>query len=936
LPIRIRLEGRLESGNFGRDFVIRILSGSVTIDNKSFNVQIDLGGNVGLNLITASSGRMNSTIINLEDDYILVIAATWSIRETGIIDLRFGYGENYPGFTGVIYGSGRQRVFIPIEAVGELVSSGSGVVITASGKALLGGWINVEQEGRLVVISKKLPFEGETIGLQVANPWQVGMWEDRDNYYVAVPKEDTITFFLSIDPKGKIYSLLDTYGLSTPQGFPVTVSSEKQEVNIIEILAGSISESLDRFVLQEKEFASQSGFDAEKYLRGVNYSILLLKESINALKKGDLEVGSGLFSRGIEKAKSSLEALSQAKSDCISMFLFLTVFTFFLSFIVSAIVEKKKTLVNLGLFTFLILVEIALIPQIRVAVSLFSPERIYRLSSTSLTLSLFTAVIVLLLIGMLIFEAKGTVFSDLFWYSVKNMRKRVARTVLTIITIAVVSAASSSLLATGTILNVRENIYPSTFRGISIGLHNTTVTYIFRGIGQGNDVLYQEFFEPLPEWQLRWLSNMDWVRKKYVVLASRTLVTFEEKRVTVYQVATNASTVNGVIVSPKLAELLGIKEGDSIILGGEKVDVKILNGTLMFIDGVPPDEFGDYLIVTGIEYATKPALLYRLILEGEVSEDIARQLLEASYDTEKRFYTADGEVTVQSFASFRVGFGSGSETKCFLIVGEFQYFVSSLDVIVLLGLSSLMIITTLLGSLHQRRGEYSTISSLGASPGHVSLLMLIEGLSYGLIGGVIGYVLSQFLQVYVSNPIAPIKSYVFSPMFASFLIAVVSSILGSIIPARRAILNVVPSQFLLRKIEEASIFEDHAEAVIPLRVLGDSEDFAKYVSSLTKRQPPMNQGPIYMWVSPHRENGKISRIEMVVSYRGERVAKYKVELLLPDNPGSTIRARLYSADGKWDIDHKFCAKEMLTVLREDLLQYVDWKKKQVLSLAKQQ
>lgn len=937
VPVRIHLEGRLDSGSVGGDFVLRIFSGSVTIDNRAFNVQIDLRRSAGLNLITASSGRMNSTIINLEGNYTLVLAATWNIKETGIISLRFGYGENYPGFTGVIYGSGRQMVYIPIEAVGELVFSGSRVTITASGKALLGGWGNIEQEGRLVVISKRLPVEGETVKLQAANPWQVGMWEDGNNYYVAVPKGATLTLFLSIDPKGNIYSLLSTYGLSPPQGLPVTISSEKQEVSVIDILADSISESLERFVLQEKEFASQSGFDAEKYLRGINYSILLLKESIGALKKGDLEAGSGLFKKGIGKAKSSLDALSQAKSDCISMFLFLTVFTFFLSFIVSAMVEKKKTLVNLGLFTVLILVEIALIPQIRVAVLLFSPERIYRLSSTSLALSLFTAVIVLLLIGMLIFEAKGTIFSDLFWYSVKNMRKRVPRTVLTIITIAVVSAASSSLLTTGTVLNIRENKYPSTFRGISISLHNTTVTRIFRGIGQQNDVLYQEFFEPLPEWQVRWLSNMDWVRKKYVVLASRTLVTFEEKRITVYQVATNASTIDGVIVSPKLAELFGIKEEDSIFLGGKKVDVKILNGTLMFIDGVPPDEFGDYLIVTSLEYVAKPASLYRLILEGDISEDVARQLLEASYDTGRSFYTADGEVTIQSFTSFRIGLGSGSETRCLLIVGEFQYFASSLDIIVLLGLSSLMIITTLLGSLHQRKGEYSTISALGASPGHVSLLMLIEGLSYGLIGGVIGYVLSQFLQVYISNPIAPIKSYVFSPMFASFLMAVVSSTLGGIIPARRAILKVVPSQFLLRKIEEANIFEDHAEAVIPLRILGDSEDFVKYVSSLTRRQPPMNQGPIYIWISPRRENGKTSKIEMVVSYRGERVAKYKVELLLPDNPGSTIRAILYSADGKWDIDHKFCVKEMLTVLREDLLQYVDWKKKQqVLSLVNQQ
>jgi len=933
VPARIFLKGRLESGSFSEGFVVRIFSGNITIDQKTFCISTEnvKGYEDRVNLIRFFYDKMNSTIINLEDNYMLTLAAKCSIQESGVIKLMFGSGEGYPGFTVVSYGSGRQAVYIPIEASGELIISGSQVVITAFGKAILRTWEQGEQEGGLVVISKEISVEEENVRIQLAGAdYRLGgMWEDSKNYYAIIPKGATLTLFLSTDQNGKIASLLSKYGLSTPQGIPFTISSEEKEVNVAYILAKHISEALRSFIIQEEEFASRTGFNAERYLREVNYSIILLEESMAAFEKKDFEVGFGLFNNGISKAEKSLEALSQAKSDCISMFLFLTVFTFFLSFIASAIIEKKRTVVNLTLFTVLIIAEIVLIPQIRVAISLFTPERIYKLSSSSLTLSLFTAVIVLLLIGMLIFEAKGTIFSDLFWYSVKNMRKRIPRTVLTIITIAVVSAASTSLLATGTILNIRETTYPSTFRGLSISLHNTTVTYVFRGIGQQNDVNYQEFFEPLSEWQVRWLSNMEWVEKKYVALASRTLVTFEEKRIIVFQIATNASTVEGVIVSPKLAELFGVREGDYIFLGGKKVDVRILNGSKVFIDGIPPDEFGDYFIVTSIEYSTKPASLYRLILEGNIAEETARQLLEASYDSSRRFYTADGEVTVQSFKSLRIGFGSGSDTTCMLIVGEFQYFTSSIDLFVLLGLSSLMIIATLLGSLYQRRGEYSTISALGASPGHVSLLVLIEGISYGLIGGVIGYVISQFLQVYVSNPIAPVQSYVFSPMFASFVMAVASSILGSIIPARNAILKVVPSQFLLRKIEEVNIFEDHAEAVIPLRILGDVEGFVEYATSLTRRPSPMNQGPIYIWVSPRRDKGKVSMIEMIVSYRGERVARYRVKLLLPENPGSTIKAKIYSADDKWDIDHKFCAREMLTVLREDLLQYVDWKKKQL-------
>ncbi|WP_161997868.1 hypothetical protein, partial [Escherichia coli] len=112
--------------------------------------------------------------------------------------------------------------------------------------------------------------------------------------------------------------------------------------------------------------------------------------------------------------------------------------------------------------------------------------------------------------------------------------------------------------------------------------------------------------------------------------------------------------------------------------------------------------------------------------------------------------------------------------------------------------------------------------------------------------------------------------------------------------ARKVILKVVPSRFLFKKIEDVKLFEDHAEATIPLRIVGDSSDFMTYVSSFTKRPPPMSWGPIYMQVSPRKEKEGRNMVEMVLSYRGERVASYRIQLLLPENPGSTIKAVAYA------------------------------------------
>ncbi|MEM3661006.1 MAG: hypothetical protein QXU11_11555 [Thermoproteota archaeon] len=147
------------------------------------------------------------------------------------------------------------------------------------------------------------------------------------------------------------------------------------------------------------------------------------------------------------------------------------------------------------------------------------------------------------------------------------------------------------------------------------------------------------------------------------------------------------------------------------------------------------------------------------------------------------------------------------------------------------------------------------------------------------------------------------------------------------LPARKVILKVVPSRFMFKKIEEAKLFKDHAESVIPLRIVDDVNYFVDYVSSLTRRPPPMLLGPIYTEAKPLREKGRINAVEILLNYRGQRVAAYRIRLVIPENPGKTVRALAYSATGQWGIDHKFCAREMLTTLREDLLQYVDWKKR---------
>ncbi|MGQ9691425.1 MAG: ABC transporter permease [Thermoproteota archaeon] len=936
VPVKVYLIGELKSGNITGGSIL-ITSGTVVIDELSFQISTTpIEGYDGpLNYIMIGPGKLNSTLISIEEGYVMSLIAVYDTIDANTAHVTFIHRETYRDSTVMWYSYDRfwysyrrMSSLIFINATGTLSLSEDQVTISAQGSALIGTDTEEQQNGHIVVIRKISPIQGEDMEIF---EWADG-WEDRHYCYVAVPEGGFSSISVLFNSSSKLADLANLGILPTSfesrPSVEFAISHDIYNTSIAYLAAKSLGWALEGYITNEWVLLSKAGWNADKYFKEIDYALMLFNESGNAFERQDFEIGSGLFEKALIKTKAALEALSQAKTDFMAMFLFLIMFTFFISSIVGAMFEKKKALANIGLFTLLSLMEVAFIPQAKIAIMMLDPGNLRRLSSTSLIISMFTAAMILVVITTLVLEAKGTLLSDLFWYSIKNMRKRLLRTTLTVVTIAVVSAVAGSLLVTGTLTVNREVSYPSGFCGLSISSHVTTATYIFRGMDQANEFIVEEFFEPISEPLMEWLSSMEWVKRTYIVSLSQAIVFKGERATRASLVATNASIDTGVIISADLAKALKVVGGDYIVVNGRNITIsKVVEGPFKLLDEVPFDEVEGPFLVTSLEFARQPWVVYRLLLEGDVPADLAERLVEISYEKDKDFTVMEGaQITTQTFRSFRVCFGTGNEIRCLLIVGEFQQFSGTPELLVLIGLSALMIITTLLGSLHERQKEYSTMSALGASPRHISLLLFVEGLSYGLVGGALGYLLSQFLQAYVSTPLAPVQPYLFSPMLASFLVAVVSSVVGGIIPARKVILKVVPSKFLLKKIEKVKLFEDHAEATLPLRIIEGVEDFIAYVSSLTNRPPPMDRGPRYMGTVPHREGDKVKDVEMVVSYKGERVATFKVNLILPDNPGSTLKVTMYPAAGRWGVDHKFCARDMLSVLREVLLYYIEWRK----------
>ncbi len=735
---------------------------------------------------------------------------------------------------------------------------------------------------------------------------------------------------------GRLLGRLAGFGLAQRTGFArgLTVSFAVRygdpNASLAYFLVRGLREALEAYAASERSLLSRVGFRADEYLSDVDFAILLLRESEGAFRSGDFEVGGALLERGLAKAASSLDSLSQVKSDSVPSFLFLLTFTLFLSLILGNLAGRGA--VAALVFAALVTLELALIPYARVALTYLDPSLLRRAPPSSTLLALVVAVMGLAVVAAFVLGARGTALSDLFWYSVKSMRERKLRALLTVATVAAVTSAASAFLALGTVTVTRVEAYPSSFEGLSVSRHLTVSTYIFRGMDQANEYVVTETYLPLTPGEVKWLSSLEWVRGVYVVEVGRAPVSSGAARALALVVATNATRLSGAAVSSSLAARLNVTPGSTIYVAGRPVRVEAV-----FDDGQPPAPIDGAplaevsgareVVVVPAQLAPPGAQVYRVLLAGEPPAGFRDQLVRMSYVWSGNTTTQGGaQVTTFAYESYRACRSGGGSSECAVIVGEFAQAAAVPEFAIVLLLSALSVAVSLLGSMHERWREYSTASALGASPAYVSAIVLVEGMSYGVLGGVAGFILGQFLQGLMPRALA-VKPSPLSPVLASILVAIVPSVIGSALPARGAALRVVPSRMMLRKAAEVRIYEDMAEAYIPLRITGDAEEFARYVSSLVNRPPPLSWGPLYMRATVRRREGRVEEVELLVSFRSERAAMYVARVYVPRRPGETVRVVASSATGEWTVDHKACAQSFLTALRDDLLRYIEWKKK---------
>ena len=111
--------------------------------------------------------------------------------------------------------------------------------------------------------------------------------------------------------------------------------------------------------------------------------------------------------------------------------------------------------------------------------------------------------------------------------------------------------------------------------------------------------------------------------------------------------------------------------------------------------------------------------------------------------------------------------------------------------------AALIVFSTMLGSVQERKREIGIFSSVGLAPNHVAILFLAEACVYAILGAVIGYLLGQgFSHLIVSGKVLPGLNVNYSSNAAilAVVIVMVVVLLSTLYPARLASHLARPSQ----------------------------------------------------------------------------------------------------------------------------------------------
>ncbi|MEM1509868.1 MAG: M28 family peptidase [Thermofilaceae archaeon] len=418
---------------------------------------------------------------------------------------------------------------------------------------------------------------------------------------------------------------------------------------------------------------------------------------------------------------------------------------------------------------------------------------------------------------------RGSILPSAISMGIENLKKRPLRTALTLTTITITVMA----LVLFTTVNVslffyNRNLGPAPYTGVLVRrpfqqlympMHEIYLK-ILPGMLSNSNALFEAHPRAwlYPAGQslfLTWGPNGSGIR---CMLALTPEESKSLERALDGYYFTPASTYS-VIMTKSLAERLSAILGYPVGLGSE-INIYGINMTVVGLldkqiasavlardlDGspiTPPDP-----IATGLAATYSPLDLDTVII---IPYSFALQYLNAQpnvmrVSTESRIdkeYMLAKAYEIATFLPFDISYGVKDDTAQLIAKRDIYAMGGFENVAVPLVLSALTMLITMLGAVYERRREIHTLATVGAAPGHIDIIFVMEGATLAFLGAYLGYIVGASalfavwnLRAFPPGLVPNVSSGVVIVVIGVIMITV---ILSTLYPASRASRLATPS-----------------------------------------------------------------------------------------------------------------------------------------------
>jgi ABC-type antimicrobial peptide transport system permease subunit len=595
-------------------------------------------------------------------------------------------------------------------------------------------------------------------------------------------------------------------------------------------------------------------------------------------------------------------------------------------------------------------------------------QKITMPSLIAFSFQIFQIIFVIFIIFIFMFSDLRDMISQTFGISIKNLRRRRARTLLALAPLALISASAMCLL-TFTSMNPiywapSYHLKPKVNNGLVIYKQLIATTRSYFTSGSGSTVTH---YIPLQPYEVSlfmgdWveLINIYGIKKVYLGSTIFNIIIinqeFMEKYMNESEVLdlkwSNLAGRNMILIGSRIASLYNLTEGSEVLIDSRKFIVKDIfdeEKIAEFLKEIDGDYFlfniydsvnkkiinESFIFASIKDFSIQEIEIYKIsiVLKSEYMmnmTNIVNDLASLGFS----YWETETATFMQRYLINAIFNGSllhvSPESSVITLFGNWQ------DHIVPLIIASLVLFMNTLSIISERTSEIHTLFAIGASPRRVSLIFIIEGLTLGIMGGIFGYIIG-YIMTQITNltlPSSVQKNLIsVSPFTVAFSISIITSVSGCLIPSRMAVKVAVPSRVISKKIGDIVRIEDEEAALeVPIKLQEkEMKSFHVFLESLMR----IYDGKFFKEII--FDNLLLNSLadESVwsfrVKYSGDYHVNFQICITAKENRDIKIKVKpLDAISGKiarWETKYEDSLKKIAPILRKELLKFLTFEGK---------